>query len=236
VIGPLRLDGARWTPPPPRRPGQKGRPRKRGDRLPAPAAQAQARQHWPALPVTLSGRTGRPLVCRGTALWYRVLRDAPVRSVVVRDPSGRRQDAACCGTDVGVSVAFLLETYAKRWTWEVTCFLVKGRLGFDEPQHQTVLAVRRTAPLAGLVFALLVRWYATELQAGRAATWVVRPWYRRKAAPSFADVLATLRQRGLAQATLARGYLAVGFSTPPCPPRRLQKAARRRHPPRCLQA
>lgn len=234
VIGPLRMDAALWTPPPPRRPGQKGRPRKRGERLPTPATQAQARQHWHRLPVTLYGRHVRPLVFRDTALWYSVLRAAPVRYVVVRDPSGRRKDAAFCCTDLGVSVAFLLQTYASRWTLEVTFWLLKGLLGFEEPQNQTAQAVRRTAPFAGLVFALIVLWYATELQAGRAATWVVRPWYRRKAAPSFADVLATLRQAGVARA--ATWQPSLGLSAPSCPARRPQNPRVQRHRTRCVRA
>src|SRR5204862_3213179 len=98
------------------------------------------------------------------------LRAAPLRYVVVRDPSGRRKDAAFCCTDRTASVAFILETYACRWTLEVTFFLLKGLFGFEEPQNQSVLAVRRTAPFAGLVFTLIVLWYATELPAGRAAT------------------------------------------------------------------
>lgn len=220
VIGPLRMDAALWTPPAPRQPGQKGRSRKRGERVPTPAAQTPARQHWHALPVTLYGHTVRPLVFRGTALWYSVLRTAPVRYVVVRDPSGRRHDAAFCCTDLTVSVAFILETFACRWTLEGTFFLLKGLLGFEEPQNQTARAVRRTAPFAGLVFAVTVLWYATELQAGRVATWLARPWYRHKARPSFADVLATLRQQGLAHVATLSWSLPSGFLTPPCPARR----------------
>ena len=234
VLGPLRMDGALWTSPPSRRPGQKGRPRKRGERLPTPAAQAQARQQWHALPVTLYGRTVTPLVFRGTALWYSVLRDAPLRYVVVRDPSGRRKDTAFCCTDRSVSAAFILETYACRWTLEVTFFLLKDQLGFDEPQNQTALAVRRTAPFAGFVFALIVLWYATELQAGRVATWLSRPWYRHKAAPSFADVLATLRQAG--STASAAWHSPSGFLTPPCPPRRHRTTRRQRHAFRCAPA
>jgi hypothetical protein len=234
VIGPLRMDAALWTLPPPRRPGQQGRPRTRGERLPTPAAQAQARRHWHPVPVTLYGRTVTPLVFRGTALWYSVLRATPVRYVVVRDPSGRRKDAAFCCTDRGVSVALLLQSYASRWTLEVTFFLLKGLLGFDEPQNQTALAVRRTAPFAGLVFALIVLWYATELQAGRSATWLVRPWYRRKAAPSFTDVLAMLRQAGLAHAAAWQSSLRL--SAPPCPPRCHTKSRIRRHAFRCAPA
>jgi hypothetical protein len=237
VIGPLRMDAALWTLPPARQPGQRGRPRKRGERLPTPTAQAQTRtahDTWHPVQVTLYGRRVTPLVFRGTALWYSVLPDAPMRYVVVRDPRGHRQDAAFCCTDLSVTVAFLLETYATRWTLEVTFFLLKGLLGFDEPQNQTALAVRRTAPFAGLVFALIILWYATELEAGRAATWLVRPWYRRKATPSFTDVLATLRQAGVTHA--ATWQSPLGFLTPPCPPRRRQKSRSRRHACRCAPA
>jgi hypothetical protein len=127
-----------------------------------------------------------------------------------------------------------LETYACRWTLEVSFFLLKGLLGFEEPQHQAVRAVRRTAPFAGYVVALIVLWYATERQVGRVATWTARPWYRRKAAPSFADVLATLRLVGL-QATTRSGP-PVSFSAPPCPPRRPRNASCRPHAFRCLRA
>ena len=233
VLGPLHPDAALFGPPPPRQPGQKGRPRTKGEQRPSPTAQAQARRPdtWHRLPVTLYGRRVAPLVFRGTALWYSVLRTAPVRYVVVRDPSGHRRDAAFCCTDLTVSVAFVLETYACRWTLEVTFWLLKGWLGFEEPQNQTATAVRRTAPFAGLVFALIVLWYAAELQAGHAATWLVRPWYRRKAAPSFADVLATLRQQGLTAATAPTFIHArrAGFPTPPCPHRRPQKSRSPRH-------
>jgi hypothetical protein len=238
VLGPLHPDAALFAPPPPRQPGQKGRPRTRGDRRPSPKAQAQTRPPgtWHRLPVTLYGRRVAPLVFRGTALWYGVQRAAPLRYVVVRDPSGRRKDAAFCCTDRTVSVAFLLETYAKRWTLEVTFWLLKGWLGFEEPQNQTATAVRRTAPFAGLVFALTVLWYATELRAGRAAAWLARPWYRRKAAPSFADVLATLRQQGLAAAATAATAGHAGFLAPPCPHQRHQKSRRTRHRTRAAPA
>jgi hypothetical protein len=235
VLGPLHPDAALFAPPPPRQPGQKGRPRTKGERRPSPTAQARARRPatWHRLPVTLYGRTVTPLVFRGTALWYSVQRAAPLRYVVVRDPGGHRQDAAFCCTDLSVSVAFVLETYAKRWTLEVTFFLVKGTLGFEEPQNQTARAVRHTAPFAGLLFALVILWYATELAAGRAATWLARPWYRRKAAPSFADVLTTLRQQGLAATAATRHG---GFLAPPCPHQRRRNTRQPRHLTRATAA
>lgn len=224
VVGRLRLDAALWAPPAPRRPGQNGRPRKRGARLPAPqqlAAARTARGTWHRLRVTLYGRAVTPLVFSGTALWYNALRTAPVRFVVVRDPRGRRRDDAFFCTDRAAGAAFVLQTYAARWALEVTFFDLKQSLGFEDPQNQTAPAVRRTAPFAGLVYALVVLWGAQQVRAGAAPGWPVRPWYPRKAAPAFPDLLAALRQRGLAR-------LPPPVSAPPCPPRSRQNARHRR--------
>ncbi len=235
VVGRLRPDAALWTLPPPRRPGQKGRPRKRGIRLPTPTALAVARtQHgtWHRLRLTLYGRPVTPLVFRGTALWYGALRDAPLRFVVVRDPTGRRRDEAFFCTDTTVRVAFILATYAKRWTLEVTFYDCKQVLGFEDPQNQTVPAVQRTAPFAGIVYALVVLWAAQQLEAGAPFAWPQRPWYRQKVGLAFTDLLATLRQAGTAQPTVldppASRAAAPPFSAPPCPRRCLRKSCQRR--------
>jgi len=143
-VGRLRPDAALWTPPPTRRPGQMGRPRTRGTRLPTPATMATTRRHWHPLRVTLYGKTVTPLVFRSTALWYSALRDQPICFVVVRDPRGRRRDEAFFCTDHSVSVTFLLKTSATRWGSEVTFFDCKQSLGLEEPQNQTPVAVQRT--------------------------------------------------------------------------------------------
>jgi hypothetical protein len=62
--------------------------------------------------------------------------------------------------------------------------------------HQTAKAVRRTAPMACIVFDLLVLWYAGHIARKRNAPWVVVPWYRRKTSPSVADMLACARRAG----------------------------------------
>jgi hypothetical protein len=56
IISRLRMDAALWTPAPPRRPGQTGRPRRRGVRLPAPTALAQRCPRWRHTAVTIYGR------------------------------------------------------------------------------------------------------------------------------------------------------------------------------------
>ncbi|MBA2767704.1 MAG: hypothetical protein H0U35_00955 [Sporichthyaceae bacterium] len=81
---------------------------------------AARRRRWDPLPLTLYGRSVTPHVFGVTALWYGALRDHPVQTLVVRDPSGRRRDEAFCCTDRSVGAAFILEAYAHRWTLE-TC-------------------------------------------------------------------------------------------------------------------
>jgi hypothetical protein len=107
-----------------------------------------------------------------------------------------------------------LATDAKRWALEVTFFDLKQSLGFEDPQNQAERAVRRTAPFAGLVHALVVLWAAQQVRDGAALTWPIRPWYRHKASLSFEDRLGALRQAGQ-----TRGIrLPWALSAPPCPP------------------
>jgi hypothetical protein len=216
VISRLRMDAALWTPPPPRRHGQTGRPRRRGVRLPTPATLAATCRRWQRLAVTLYGRhlTPQVFVCR--ALWYVALRDHPVRIVVVRDPTGQRKDEAFFCTDPDLAAATILELYARRWTLEVTFHDAKQYLGFEDAQSQTVEAVLRTAPLAGIVYDLVLLWAARSNRAGRALPVVARPWYRTKAAPSFLDMLIALQQEGR-QRDLSEPPVLLRQTQNPCP-------------------
>jgi hypothetical protein len=193
VVSRLRLDAALWTPPPPVRVRRRGRPRRRGVRLPPPAALAARRQRWHAVAVTLYGRTLSTQTFTLRALWYSALREAPLRIVVVRDPAGRRQlDAFFC-TDPRVDVRFILEAYARRWCLEVTFHDAKQFLGLAEPQCQSPQAVRRTTPFAFVVYNMVLLGFAAH-HAKTGATWQARPWYRHKTTPSFLDMLTALRQ------------------------------------------
>jgi hypothetical protein len=194
VISRLRLDAALYTRPPRRQPGQKGRPRRRGDRLPALQQLIAQRRHWTALSLVLYGRAVTPRIMTFTALWYGALRAQPVRIVVVRDPSRRRRDEAFFCTDLQQDPAFVLQTYARRWTLEVTFHDSKQHLGFGQAQNQAKAAVQRTAPFAGLVYSLVLLWAARHLQQGGTLGWIVRPWYPSKTAIAFPDLLTALRQ------------------------------------------
>src|SRR5919201_6390798 len=137
VLSRLRLDAALYAPPPPRRPGQKGRPRRRGDRLPALPQLIARRRCWTRLPLVLYGRAVTPRNLTLEALWYGALRSQLIRIVVVRDPSGRRRDEAFFCTDLDRDAAFILLTYSRRWTLEVTFHDSKQHLGLGQAQNQT---------------------------------------------------------------------------------------------------
>jgi len=194
VISRLRLDAALYAPPPARRPGQQGRPRRRGERLPTLSQQIARRRRWTVLPVVLYGRAVSPRIFTLEALWYGALRSQLIRIVVVRDPSRRRRDEAFFCTDLQQDPAFVLQTYAARWTLEVTFHDSKQHLGFGQAQTQTPTAVQRTAPFAGLVYSLVLLWAAAHLQQGGTLGWMVRPWYRTKTAVAFPDLLTALQQ------------------------------------------
>ena len=196
VISRLRMDAALWTSPPPRRRGQKGRPRRKGRRLPNPQDTSARCRKWRSLPVTIYGRQVTTQTFSFTALWYSALPDHPIRIVVVRDPSGKRKDEAFFCTDLTATPTFILEGFARRWTIEVTFHDSKQFLGFANPQSQAEQAVLRTAPMAFVVYDLVLLWYADQMKHDTALLWVLRPWYRGKSDPSFLDMLTTLRLTG----------------------------------------
>lgn len=80
--------------------------------------------------------------------------------------------------------------------------IVKGRseFGFEEPQGWSRQAVLRTAPIALLLYSLIVLWFA--LVGHLLYRPLVRPWYRTKVRPSFADYAAEVRTLNLLPAPL----------------------------------
>jgi hypothetical protein len=88
----LRLDAALYEPAPVRRPGQRGRPRLKGDRLPNLSMVAEAPNTvWKPITVTnWYGSEERMVqIASATAVWYSTgLFAVPIRWVLVRDPQG----------------------------------------------------------------------------------------------------------------------------------------------------
>ena len=100
----LRLDAALYEPAPPRRPGQIGRPRIKGERLPnlSEVAEDPATAWKPTKIANWYGSGERTVeIASETAVWYSTgLFAVPVRWVLIRDPEGEFKTQALLCTDL----------------------------------------------------------------------------------------------------------------------------------------
>src|SRR5215212_3382736 len=134
----LRLDAALYEPAPPRRPGQMGRPRLKGERLPNLSVMAEdPATDW--TPMTLAhwyGEGERAVeVVSQTALWYSTgLPAVPVRWVLIRDPQEEFETQALLCTDLGAQPERIISWFVRRWQMEATFQEVRQRLGSLRPR------------------------------------------------------------------------------------------------------
>jgi hypothetical protein len=189
----MRRDAALYEAAPPPT-GKRGRPRTRGERLPKPpeiAAQADPRD-WHKVTVDVRGWPVEKLILTRDVFWYGVNPKALVRLVIVRDPAGVERDDFFVTTDLAASGVDTASRYAGRWSIEVCFRYVKQDLGGENPQSWKRKGPERAACLSLWLHAMTWCWYLAEHPAGD--TWIPRPWYPRKATPSFLDALDALRR------------------------------------------
>ena len=188
----LVLDARLYALPPERLPGQNGRPRKRGERLPNPTEMLQGRCR--RLKLWIYGRKDRVRLAEAKACVYAVP-DRLLKVVAVEPLSGGRTMQAFYSTATNATAEEILGWYAARWSLEVTFHETKQHLGFAEPQNWTRQAVERTAPVAMLLYSLIVLWF---VQTGHRHYRVpYRPWYTTKKHASFGEMLLTLKKQSL---------------------------------------
>jgi hypothetical protein len=194
----LRQNAALWAPPPQRRPGERGRPRKKGQRIGTPAEiAADPATRWQPLELERGDATERIEATTVDGLWYSVLKARPVRVVIVRDPGNAdRPLLAVLSTDPELDAADILSRYADRWAIEVAFQQAKSQLGVGQARNRVERAVERTVPFGFLCQTLTLIWYALngDPTADTERHRRTAPWYRQKRAPSFADMLAALRR------------------------------------------
>ena len=170
VVGRLRLDAALWAPAPAAAP-RAARPPPHPRRPAAHARQAagaRAPGTWHRLRADAVRPDGPPAgLPRDRAVVQRPAR-RPLRYVVVRDPSGRRRDEAFFCTDPTVGAGLPpgdCTPSAGAWRSPSSS---SSSPGLRRPAEPGPAAVRRTAPFAGLVYALVVLWAAQHVRAGAA--------------------------------------------------------------------
>ena len=126
------------------------------------------------------------------ALYYTAGHDRLLTIVLVHDVEGKRPDQMFYCTKLDWTTEQILSAYACRWAIECTFENCKQLLGLEDPANRLPKAVKRTAPMALIVYSLVVVWFhQTGYQFLR---FPIRPWYPQKEEPSFGDLLTTLRR------------------------------------------
>lgn len=199
----LRMDAALYDPAPPRKPGQKGRPRLKGKRLPNLSAVAEDPSTvWEPIEVADWYGKGKRIVevRSATAVWYSTgLFAVPLRWVLIRDPQGAFATQALLCTDLHANPERILSWFVMRWRMEVTFQEARRHLGIETQRQWSELAIRRTTPALLGLFSL-VTLFAHQRMTQTAGVVRQASWYR-KAHPTFSDALALVRKDLWAQAT-----------------------------------
>jgi DDE superfamily endonuclease len=193
----LRLDAQLYTPAPPRYPGQIGRPRRKGARLPSLRQRMTDRQtRWRSITVPhWYGAGPRTIqVATGTAVWYRVsLPVVPLRWVLIRDPQQPFRTQALLCTDLGVSPAQVVQWFVLRWQLETTYAEVGAHIGVEAQRQWSDLAIARTTPCLLALFSL-VTLLANDLHQRGKLSLRSSAWYN-KTQLTFSDAIAAVRQQ-----------------------------------------
>jgi hypothetical protein len=188
-VGRMRADAAIYDPQPrPRRPGQRGPKPKKGPRWPSPeqAAEKADRQRsgkgpwvWQTVDVLAYGVTRTLQVLSYQAVWPEVLRLRPILIVIVRDPEGQFRDTYLFTTNLTAGVAWVIATYASRWSIEVSFKSSKQVMGIEAPQHWCQSSIEKLAPWVWLMQSLVILWYLTvghRLPEAKVARTHMGPW------------------------------------------------------------
>lgn len=197
VVTRLRRNAALYELAPPRT-GRRGRPRRKGARLPTPLQLAATVTDWATRPVSLRAKIVERQLWSRQILWYEAAGARSLWLVIVRDPAGRERDDFFVTTDIDVEPALIAAAYADRWAIEDTNRNVKQYLGAEDPQSWVRMGPERAVSLACWLYAMVWHWF-TSRQA-ETLIWPDRPWYPSKRTPAFADALAALRRQIWGQA------------------------------------
>lgn len=203
VVSRLRKDAALFDLPPPRQPGQRGRPRKYGNRI-SLAKRAAHPAGWQSITYN----------CRGvevtrqykTFLALSRLTKAPIRVVLVRFEDSGWIPYFC--TDSSADVRDILEAAAARWALEEHFHDVKEVWGAGQQQVRSVWSNSGCWHLNQWLFTL-VELCSWDQEKSTLADRGDRPWDNAARRPSHAD-----RRRAIAREMLRKEFPATPPATP----------------------
>jgi hypothetical protein len=192
----LRLDAALYEPAAPREAGAKGRPRKKGARLPTLSQRLQdAKTEWQSVvvPDWYGNSEHRLEICSDSAVWYHAgLPVLPIRWVLLRDPKGDFAPQALLCTDPDRDPHDIIGWFVRRWSLEVTFRETRDHLGIESQRQWSDPAIARTTPCLLALFSIVTLLAARLSKRTRLAV-SDAVWYRKQQ-PTFADALAAVRR------------------------------------------
>ncbi len=197
MVTQLRLDAQLFEPAPERTSKTKGRPRKKGNKLPKlTEVLVDPQTNWRTETVANWYGKGPTEVeiTSGTAVWYSSGKPpVPIRWVLVRDPKGKFETRAFLCTDLSAEPIQILEWFVGRWQLEVTFQEVRAHLGVETQRQWSDKAIARITPILMGLFSwvtLLAHQSQTDgkLPVRQAA------WYAKNV-PTFSDAIALVRSR-----------------------------------------
>jgi len=207
------LDAALYEPAPPY-PG-KGRPRKKGARLPTlQSLFEQTQTPWQQVEIAWYGGWTRKMeVVSDTAVWYHTGKPpVSIRWVLIRDPKGEYDPVALLCTQTTYPPMQIVSWFVRRWTVEVTFQEARAHLGVETQRQWSDLAIGRTTPALLGLFSW-VTLVAHQLHQSESVPVRQTAWYH-KPAPTFSDALAWVRH--------LLWWHSATFSMSPAPPEMLK--------------
>jgi len=197
VITRVRRAAALSDPPPPRAPGQRGRPRRQGKRRP-PLAAVWADERTPGSTLTMDawyGEGPRAVdVATDTAGWYPAGQPpVAVRWGRMRAPQERCKPPALLSTHREQTSAQMLTWCVRRWTMEVTCEEARAHLGMATQRQGNARAMARATPTLLRLYSIMT--LTAQLLIAKGATCVRSTAWYGKTRPTFADAMALVRRQ-----------------------------------------
>ena len=178
---------------------RRGRPRKKGPKLPAPQEVVKRSRRSRLTVAWYGGGQRRIEVVSDLGHWFKNGEGlVPIRGVLVHDLSGTHRDEYFFTTDPGMAPRdpamaprTVVETYTHRWSIETTFQEMRTYLGLETTRGRTETTVLRAAPGLFGLFSVIVLLYA-RLPANRVrAAAVVWPG---KTDRTFSDAITAVRR------------------------------------------
>lgn len=195
VTGRIRTDSALFAPAQTPVVRGRGRPRKKGCRLPTPSAMFRdPNLKWSDIKALCYGKQIRLMVHQFTALWYHSVGHEAVSIVLCHDPSRHHADVVFFDTDTQAKSPQTIERYSARWSIEITNRETKQLLGAAEPQCRREKSVMRAPMFAYWAYSFVILWFVRQFSTTKNLVADPAPWYRQKRNYTFSDMLAVARR------------------------------------------